>query len=42
VIGSPGRYVPSGYRDNTSRPDNDITRAQTTRMTCRLVGTHRC
>ena len=26
----------SGYPDGTFRPNNNITRAQTTRMTCRI------
>ena len=32
----------TGYPDTTYRPDNDITRGQITRMTCRIEATATC
>ena len=36
-----GTYM-DGYPGNLFKPDNDISRAQITRMTCRIDGTATC
>lgn len=43
-IADPGRVPPyaTGYPDGTYRPGAPVTRAETTRMTCRIAGTATC